>query len=255
MLGVLIRGSHRISTTISLRSTLAIMTGWARVSGGYRGVVQLGRAPALGAGSRWFESSLPDHHLSHSSFTLSSTSLIPLPQPKAATRRRGKDRTTKVKLIDSIKGAFSSAGWNYSSPEHQDVIECQFEAHHCRVALHAQAYEEFGAISIVASPNVEVATDRLAKGAELLMRSNLKLNIGNLEMDWATGKVFFRATNLFPDPAALGEIPRSLVHSAIAEVDRIAPQITILNRDISPSAALLDIEELMEREDLLPPSS
>lgn len=158
-----------------------------------------------------------------------------------------------MKLIDSIKGAFSSAGWNYSSPKHQDVIECQFEAHHCRVALHAQAYEEFDAISIVASPNVEVATDRLAKGAELLMRSNLKLNIGNLEMDWATGKVFFRATNLFPDPAVLGEIPRSLVHSAIAEVDRIAPQITILNRDISPSASLLDIEELMEREDLLPP--
>jgi hypothetical protein len=158
-----------------------------------------------------------------------------------------------VKIIDSVKTAFDSAGWAYSIPERKDVIDCQFEAHHCRVALHAQAYEEFGALSIVASPNVSVAADRLSKGSELLMRSNLQLNIGNLEMDWSTGKVFFRATNIFPDPGALGDVPRSLVHSAIAEVDRIAPQITILNRDPSPAAILLDVEELMQRDDLLPP--
>ena len=31
-----------------------------RVKVQYRGVAQLGRAPALGAGGRWFESSHPD---------------------------------------------------------------------------------------------------------------------------------------------------------------------------------------------------
>ena len=157
------------------------------------------------------------------------------------------------KLIDSVKESFDAAGWSYSSPGRGDVIECQFDAHHCRVAVHAQVFEDFGALTVVGSPNVEVKSDRLAKGAELLMRSNLALNIGNHEMDWETGKVYFRATNVFTDRSNLGKVPQSLVHSAITESDRIAPQVTVLNRDTIPSGALVDIPELMAREDLIPP--
>ena len=51
----------------------------------------------------------------------------------------------------------------------------------------------------------------------------------------------------------LGKVPQSLVHTAIAEADRIAPRITVLNRDSSPAAVLTDAEELLKRDDLIPP--
>jgi len=157
-------------------------------------------------------------------------------------------------LIDSVKTAFEQAGWTFSPASGRpDVIECQFDAHHTRVALHVQTYEEFGAVSVVASPGIELKTDRLAKGSELLMRCNLELNIGNLEVNWETGKVFFRATNVFPDPANLGAVPQSLVHSAIAECDRLTPMVALINRDLSPAASFVDVPELLTREDLLPP--
>ena len=157
-------------------------------------------------------------------------------------------------LLDSIKSSFESAGWKYHQVDGRtDVVECQFDAHHCRVLLHVQCYESMGALSVVAQPSVTVNDDRYGKASELLMRANMELNFGNLELDWKSGKVYFRASNVFPDPIKLGEVPRSLVHTAIAEADRIAPRITVLNRDASPAAILTDVEELLKRDDLLPP--
>jgi len=161
-------------------------------------------------------------------------------------------------LLTWVKSAFNDAGWAFREADRPGVIECNFEAHHTRVALHVQTFPELGVISVVGSPAIESAKDRLPKTVELLTRTNLSLTIGNLELDMDSGKIYYRATNIFPTSdtsrkADIASVTQSLVHAAIAEADRITPQVALINRDPSPAAVLMDIPELMAREDLLPP--
>jgi len=150
-------------------------------------------------------------------------------------------------LIDQVAAAFESAGWQFRRIEGQPVVESEFEAHHTKVPLHVQTFDEPGIISVVARLSFNVSPAAKISALEAITRTNLTLSIGNFEADPDSGEVYFRATNVFSDGKVEPSVIASLVRTAVVEMDRLTPFLAELERQpLQPIAALL------AREDLLP---
>lgn len=158
-------------------------------------------------------------------------------------------------LFELITEAFALRGWNYEVVKPQEVIESHFDAYHTRVRLHVQAFDEIGAVSVVGYASVQVPAARCGLIAEALMRYNQTLTLGNIEMDYDSGRVFFRITNIFASDEGGPAIIGSMVHSTIAEIDRLTPLLTILLRQTPEELRTLNLKLFLQREDLLPPVS
>ncbi len=84
-------------------------------------------------------------------------------------------------------------------------------------------------------------------------RANKKITLGGLEYDLDREQLMFRITNLFERDKFDGDIISSMVHAAIAEVDRITPYAGIIQQTSEDLLEDLSIERLLMREDLIPP--
>ena len=156
-------------------------------------------------------------------------------------------------LYSTVLSAFEEAGWAFTEVAGREVIRAGFEAHHSRVDLHIQVFEALAAVSVVSeSPRKSHDPLHRDRVAELVMRVNQTLTVGNFEMDWDAGRLVFRVTNLFPTPQGDLSIIQGLVHTTIGEMDRIAPLEAIVLRSDGPALAALNIHALLERDDLLP---
>lgn len=157
-------------------------------------------------------------------------------------------------LYATIKDAFESAGWAFAEIREQEVVRAGFEAHHARVDLHVQAFERLSTVSVVSeSPRQTADPAQRERLAELAMRVNQTLTVGNFELDWDSGRLMFRLSNIFPTPEGDVSIIQGLIHNTVGEMDRIAPlEATVLGCG-GPALAGLDLKALMAREDLLPP--
>ena len=155
--------------------------------------------------------------------------------------------TTEQDLYAKIKEAFNSANWEFREIEDKKVIEAEFEAHHAKVPLHAQSFEELMAISVVSRLSFSILPKSMRSALDALMRTNITLNLGNFEANTVNGEVYFRITNVFPDYNFNPEIVTSLVRVAIVEMDRVTPFLSELNKNPNQPIA-----QLLERKDLLP---
>jgi hypothetical protein len=149
--------------------------------------------------------------------------------------------------------AFKAQGWAFQPVEGMEVIEANFEAHHAKVPLHVQVYGEAGIVSVVARTTQTVLNPHRLAASELLMRTNKELNIGNFELDWDSGIVMFRVTNIFPGGHHDERLIAGLVHTAIGETDRLTPFLGEICRTPKGELLLLKVTDLMKRQDLLPP--
>ena len=155
--------------------------------------------------------------------------------------------TTEQDLYIKIKEAFNYANWEFREIEDKRVIEAEFEAHHAKVPLHAQSFEELMAISVVSRLSFSILPKSMRSALDALMRTNITLNLGNFEANPVNGEVYFRITNVFPDYNFNPEIVTSLVRVAIVEMDRVTPFLSELNKNPNQPIA-----QLLERKDLLP---
>ena len=157
-------------------------------------------------------------------------------------------------LFAATLSAFKAQSWVYREVPGMEVIEADFEAHHTKVPLHVQVYGEPNIASVVARASTTVPKTHRIQVAELIMRTNKELNLGNFELDWDDGVVMFRVTNIFPHGHQDERILASLVHAAIAEIDRITPFLGEICRTPKGELILLRVTDLMKRQDLLPPA-
>jgi hypothetical protein len=156
-------------------------------------------------------------------------------------------------LLPGIQEIFRNNGWIFAPVPGAPVIESGFEAHHGRIMVHVQAYDSIGAISVVAvSPTLIPSRGGRNKITELLMRANERINLGGFELRLTQGEVLFRIGNVFSGGTLDPEVVSLLVEIAIVEMDRIAPCLAIVANARSSELLLLDPEELLSREDLLP---
>jgi hypothetical protein len=152
-----------------------------------------------------------------------------------------------------VAEVFGQNGWHCELIEGRDVLRAGFEAHHTRVDLIAQAFPQLNALSVVSESRMPTDRGHLAAVLELLARANKQLTLGGFEYDLDRQLVVFRITNLFDKEKFDADIISSMVHCAIAELDRITPYVaTVIN---TPEDLLddLDLGRLLMREDLIPP--
>ena len=83
--------------------------------------------------------------------------------------------------------------------------------------------------------------------------STPQIRARRLELDYDTGRVVFRATNVFCGTSSAPPIVAGLVHTAVAEVDRLTPLLTLLLRMTPEELGRLNLRLFLQREDLLPP--
>lgn len=157
-------------------------------------------------------------------------------------------------LHAAVLNAFKAQGWAYRKVEQDEVIESDFEAHHTKVSLHVQSFGDSGIMSVVAGASIPVPKSHYLAVCELLMRVNKELTVGNFELEWETGQVLCRVTNVFPPNRAEERIIAGLVHSTVAEVDRLTPFLGEICKTPQGELLLLRVAGLLKREDLLPPA-
>ena len=150
-------------------------------------------------------------------------------------------------LLIKVKESFDSAKWQFREVPGKKVIESEFEAHHAKVPLHVQVFEELETISVISKLSFKVDSATQAPIHDALMRTNITLSIGNFEANPENGEVYFRITNVFSDGQRDVEVITSLVRTAIVEMDRITPYLAEIMRNPNQS-----ISDLLARKDLLP---
>ncbi len=155
--------------------------------------------------------------------------------------------------ILSVEEAFGQNGWHCELVEGREVLRAGFEAHHTRVDLVAQAYPQLNALSVVSESAMPLPHGHLAVVLELLARATKQLTLGGFEYDLDRGFLVFRITNLFERERFDGDIISSMVHCAIAELDRITPYAAIVRDTPQDLLEDLDTARLLMREDIIPP--
>ena len=156
--------------------------------------------------------------------------------------------------FESVAEAFGQQGWQCEPVEGREVLEANFEAHHTHVHLHAQIFPNLNALAIVAEAPLAPSPTHLSFSLELLMRANKQLTLGAFEFDFDRKQLVFRITNLFDRERFDANIVSSMVHCAIAELDRMTPLVATLLATPLDLLADLSLPLLLEREDLLPPT-
>lgn len=155
--------------------------------------------------------------------------------------------------ILTVEETFGANGWHCELVEGRDVLRAGFEAHHTRVDLIAQAYPQLNALSVVTESPMPMDREHLAYVLELLARANKPLTLGGFEYDLDRGLLVFRVTNLFERERFDSDIISSMVHCAIAELDRIVPYAAIVRDTPGDLLPDLDLQRLLQREDVIPP--
>lgn len=152
-----------------------------------------------------------------------------------------------------VQETFGANGWHCELVEDRDVLRAGFEAHHTRVDLVAQAYPQLNALSVVSESPMPIEERRIPRLLELLTRANKQLTLGGFEYDLDRQHLVFRITNLFEKERFDGDIVCSMVHCAIAELDRITPYAAVVRDTRADLLGDLDLDRLLSRDDLIPP--
>jgi hypothetical protein len=155
--------------------------------------------------------------------------------------------------ILSVQTAFGQNGWHCDLVEGREVVRASFSAHHTRIQIHAQSYTPINALAVVGETPMRIGKVQVPALLELLNRANHQLNLGAFEFDLDRHHLAFRITNIFERERYDPDIITSMVHCAIAELDRITPYAAIVQRTADAAIPKLDIKRLLAREDLIPP--
>ena len=155
--------------------------------------------------------------------------------------------------ILTVEETFGRNGWHCELVEGREVLRAGFEAHHTRVDLIAQAHPQLNALSVVSESPMPLDEDHMPVVLELLARANKQLTLGGFEYDLDREYLVFRTTNLFEREKYDSDIISSMVHCAIAELDRITPYAAIVRDTPGDLLDDLDLVRLLMREDIIPP--
>lgn len=155
--------------------------------------------------------------------------------------------------ILSVEETFGQNGWHCELVEGRDVLRAGFDAHHTRVDMIVQAYPQLNALTVVSESKMPLDKVHLPVVLELLARANKQLTLGGFEYDLDREFLVFRITNLFEREKFDSDIISSMVHCAIAELDRLTPYAAIVRDTPHDLLDDLDLPRLLMREDIIPP--
>lgn len=171
-------------------------------------------------------------------------------RPKCLYLRRMPPRSLQ---LASVEETFGRNGWYCEPLDGKEVLRAVFTGHHTRVELITQAYPPLNALAVLGEMPLPISEVQQPYVLELLARANKNLNLGGFEYDLDRQRLVFRITNIFERERYDSDIVTTMVHCAVAELDRCAAfaiTITRTQEDLLPD---LDLELLLMRDDLIPP--
>ena len=155
--------------------------------------------------------------------------------------------------ILTVEEAFGANGWHCELVEGRDVLRSVFSGHHTRIEMTIQAYPPMNALAVIGEMPLPLDDEHRPYVLELLARANKTLNLGGFEYDLDRERLVFRITNLFDKERYDADIVSSMVHCAVAELDRLAPYAMTVARTPEDLLEDLDLKRLLQREDFIPP--
>ena len=155
-------------------------------------------------------------------------------------------------IFTTLCGILRAQDWKFTRVDGREVVELAFAARTGTIPIHAQAFPAIGALSLTAEATPAPSLTQRTKLAELMMRTNLQLTVGNFEMDWDVPRVFFRLVNVFDNQAPADRVVVGMIHAAVAETDRMIALMRALATCPASGLATFDISRLLRREDIFP---
>lgn len=102
----------------------------------------------------------------------------------------GSDDTSP--LVDAVLGYFLSRGWPITRHESLPIVRMEFAADNAEGTMFVQVFDDRRRVVTYAELPVVVPEKRRMAMAELLIRANSALAIGNFDLNFDDGKVRFR---------------------------------------------------------------
>jgi len=128
-------------------------------------------------------------------------------------------------IFDVLRATLDEDGIGYDVLPGHTALRFGFRTEERAWASVAQAHEAAELLVVVGILPGRVEARRRAAVAELLMRINLRLQLGNFELDFDDGQVRFRTAIDFAGGGATSALIRRLVRANLARVARHAALI------------------------------
>ncbi|MBX7099513.1 MAG: YbjN domain-containing protein [Myxococcaceae bacterium] len=141
-------------------------------------------------------------------------------------------------LLETAKAFFTQERWAFDAAKDAAVLRLGFEGKAGRWRCFLEAKEPVAQLVFFSVRDGAVPDGRRAAVAELLMRLNCRLNVGNFELNFDDGLVRFRTGLDVEGVAPVAPLLRGLTLLNVATMDKYLPAIEQVVRGEHPVKAL-----------------
>ena len=142
-------------------------------------------------------------------------------------------------LMDVVLQFFQEDQWNFQKVEQKPVVRAGYRGEHGTWVCYAQLDEEDPRFLFDSYCGLNISPQDRPAVAEYITRVNYLLHLGNFEMKWDTGDVWFRTSCAIVDSNLSFEMIGTLVYTNVQTMDHYFPGIvSVVHGGLSPQAAL-----------------
>lgn len=142
-------------------------------------------------------------------------------------------------LFDTVKAFFEEDEWEYECHEDDTFFRVRLNAENGVLEGHGHTVEDRSLLIFYTTFPVKVAAEKRSEMAELLTRINDSLRIGNFEMTFDTGAVYFRSGVSYAGLVPSTETIKGVVYNSFSTMDDFIPvMMSVIYGGVSPMEAL-----------------
>jgi hypothetical protein len=165
-------------------------------------------------------------------------------------KAKDKGKQAKDKKMSSISSVvlefFKENSWAVSQVGEETVWQLAFQGEKGKWSCLAQTGEAEQQFAFYSISPINVPPEKLATVAELLYRINLTLTVGNFELNFDTGEVFFKTSiDVEGDRLTTALVARLVINNVMAMDYYLPALMSVISSEVSAKAAL---EEFLRQE-------
>lgn len=147
------------------------------------------------------------------------------------------------KNFETVREFFDQNNLRYDVLEGKTRLITGFTSEHCDIRVHVNVDEEKSVVQVLSLVPINVPVHRRGAMAELLIRANDGLIVGNFDMSMKEGQVSYRASVCMADLAFPAAMMHPLIGLSMTTIGRYYPAIVgVAFRNESPSDAVASVE-------------
>ncbi len=149
-----------------------------------------------------------------------------------------------INILNSLILFFEKENWSFTLLKDKPTLVAHFEGEHGRWQCFAKAREEAKQFIFYSLCPVKVPLDKRPAVAELLMRVNSGMILGNWEMDYEDGEVRYKTSIDVKGDRLTHPVIKNLVYVNCRIMDKYLPGLCqVIFCNVTPKAAAAEIED------------